>query len=151
MLKCCFAGHRVVLESVITEVRHAVEKVVLSSDSVEFYSGSMGEFDSLCEQAVREMQKKYKEKTIRLYRVLPSYQYVPKKDDEFIKNLYDDIFVCDASDGAHPKAMIGKRNRWMADQSDIMIAYVKYQRGGAYESLRYAQKQNLQIIRIDAN
>ena len=149
MIKCCFAGHRIAPQRLLKDVLLAVEKLVLSCDRIEFCSGGMGDFDRLCEQAVREIKKKYAEKEIRLSLVLPSYQYAPKNEEkEYMSKLFDDIFVCDASDGSYYKAMIGKRNRWMVEQSDVMIAYVLHESGGAYSALKYAQKQNLEIIRI---
>lgn len=47
--------------------------------------------------------------------------------------------------------MIGKRNRWVVEQSDVMIAYVLHDSGGAYSTLKYAEKQNLRIIRVGMN
>lgn len=152
MIRCCFAGHRVAPCSLLEEIILAIENLVRESEAVEFYSGGMGDFDKLCEQAVREIKKRYQEKQIRLNLVLPSYRYVPQKEHlTYIKDLYDDIFVCDASDGAHYKAMIGKRNRWMIEKSDIIIAYVRHENGGAYTTLRYAVNQNLRIIQVGLN
>lgn len=149
LIKCCFAGHRCVPQCLLKEVMIIVEDLIQSSDQLVFYSGGMGDFDKMCEQAVRDMKKKYPEKEICLYLVLPSYQYAPKNEErQYMSKLFDDVFVCDVSDGSHPKAMIGKRNRWIVEQSDVMIAYVKHENGGAYASLQYAQRQNLKIIRI---
>lgn len=75
--------------------------------------------------------------------------YVPENEEkQYMSKLFDDIFVCDASDGSYYKSMIGKRNRWMVEQSDVMIAYVLNESGSACSSLKYAKKQNLKIIRI---
>ncbi len=149
MLRCCFAGHRTAPQELLKDILIAVEKLVLLSERIEFYSGGMGEFDKLCERAVREIKRKYAEKEICLYLILPSYQYVYKNEEkQYLSELFDDIFVCDASDGSYYKSMIAKRNRWMIEQSDVMIAYVLHESGGAYSSLQYARKQNLEIIRI---
>lgn len=152
MVTCCFAGHREVPSYLWEEVIAAVEKLIETSDCINFYSGCMGDFDKLCEQVVREVKKRHPEKSIRLCWVLPSYHYVPNQSyKRYLDSLFDDIFVCEASDGAHYKAMIGKRNRWMVEQSEFMIAYVMNESGGAYSSLKYAQKRNLNIIRIGMN
>lgn len=149
MITCCFAGHRNASYRLMTDIISVIKNLLDISDSIQFYSGGMGDFDKMCEQSVREIKKIYPEKNIRLCWVLPSYQYVPAKMDmEYYRTLYDEIFVCDYSDGVHYKAMISKRNRWIVDQSDIMIAYVLHESGGAYSPLRYAQKQKLRIIRV---
>lgn len=149
MIRCCFAGHRMAPHSLLEEITHAIEDLVRESDAVEFFSGGMGDFDKLCEQAVRDTKKRFPEKNIRLSLVLPSYRYAPQKEHlTYMKRLFDDIFVCDASDGAHYKAMIGKRNRFMVEESDVIIAYVLHDSGGAYATLKYAQKQRLGIILV---
>lgn len=152
MVTCCFAGHRQTPHCHFKEIITAVEKLVLATDEIEFLSGGMGDFDKLCEKAVREIKKEYPKKSIRLYRVLPSSKYIPNKEEyQYQRSLFDDIFVCDASDGAHYKSMIGKRNRWMVEQSDFMIAYVMHESGGAYSAFQYAGKQNVEIIRVGMN
>ncbi|WP_455683964.1 DUF1273 domain-containing protein [Thomasclavelia sp.] len=152
MVTCCFAGHRQTPHCLFKEIITAVEKLVLATDEIEFLSGSMGDFDKLCEKAVREIKKEYPKKNIHLCRVLPGCQYIPHKEEyQYQRSLFDDIIVCDASDGAHYKSMIGKRNRWMVEQSDFMIAYVMHESGGAYSTFQYAGKQNVEIIRIGMN
>ena len=152
MVTCCFAGHRQTPYRLFKEIITAVEKLVLATDEIEFLSGSMGNFDKLCEKAVREIKKEYPKKIIRLCQILPSCQYIPQKEEyQYLRSLYDDIIVCDASDGAHYKSMIGKRNRWMVEQSAFMIAYVMHKSGGAYDAFQYAGKRNVEIIRIGMN
>lgn len=149
MVTCCFAGHRQASHTLFKEIITAVESLVMDTDEIEFLSGSMGDFDKLCETAVRDVKKEYPDKIIRLYRVIPSCQYIPHKEEyQYLRGLFDDIIVCDASDGTYYKSMIGKRNRWMVDKSDFMIAYILHENGGAYSAFRYAEKQNVKIIRI---
>ena len=49
----------------------------------------------------------------------------------------------------HPKAAITKRNQWMMDNADLLIAYVEPGRkGGALTTLKYAEKQGIEIINL---
>lgn len=51
-----------------------------------------------------------------------------------------------------PKFAIIKRNEWMIDKSDFLIAYVEHNWGGAYRTLEYAKKQsytNIVILNSD--
>ena len=48
----------------------------------------------------------------------------------------------------HYKAAIGKRNEWLVDNADLLISFVKNNAGGAYETLRYAEKKGIAIINI---
>lgn len=47
-----------------------------------------------------------------------------------------------------PKFAIIRRNEWMIDNSDLLIAYVKYSRGGAAKTLEYAKRRRIKIILI---
>ena len=41
---------------------------------------------------------------------------------------------------------IAHRNRWMVDASDVVIAYVHHDWGGAYQTLGYAKRRGKMII-----
>ena len=45
-----------------------------------------------------------------------------------------------------PRYAISKRNRWMVQEADIVIAYVLHGWGGAAQTLRVAQNMKKQII-----
>ena len=47
-----------------------------------------------------------------------------------------------------PKFAIIRRNEWMIDNSDLLIAYVKYSWGGAARTLEYAKKRGIKSILI---
>ena len=41
-----------------------------------------------------------------------------------------------------------RRNEWMIDQADIVIAHVRYSWGGAERSLEYAKRKKKEILMI---
>ena len=47
-----------------------------------------------------------------------------------------------------PRFAILKRNEWMIDNADLVIAYVDHRYGGAYKSLLFAQRRKKKIINI---
>ena len=67
---------------------------------------------------------------------------------EYYETSYDDVVVPGELDGVHYKSAITKRNRWMVEQSDWLIAFVYRNFGGAYATLRYAEKKGLRIINL---
>lgn len=144
-----FIGHRDAPESILNEVLLAIEKSICELDEIVFLIGGMGHFDNIATKAVREAKKTHPDKVIKLCLVLPSYKYVPKQDENlYISSLYDEIFVCSESDGSHYKSMIGKRNKWMVDQSHTIISYVHKHSGGAFKTLKYAEKHGIKIFNI---
>lgn len=58
---------------------------------------------------------------------------------------YDEVQICDST---HYKSAFQQRNRAMIDRSDLVIVYVDRQSGGAYQSLRYAQKHHKQVVNL---
>lgn len=47
--------------------------------------------------------------------------------------------------------MIGERNKWLAENCDMMIVYIKRDYGGAYKCYKYAQKLGVPIMNIADN
>ena len=47
----------------------------------------------------------------------------------------------------NPKAAITKRNQWMIENTELLVAFVEEGRkGGAYTAIKYAEKQNKENI-----
>ena len=61
--------------------------------------------------------------------------------------LYDSI-VYPPLEKTPLKFAISKRNEWMIDQSDFVIAYVEHSFGGAYQSLKYAHRKGKRIVNL---
>jgi hypothetical protein len=62
--------------------------------------------------------------------------------------MYDDVIIPPELIGVHYKAAIKARNRWMIDNSDVILIYTVRNYGGACEAKRYAQHENKAIIII---
>ncbi len=60
--------------------------------------------------------------------------------------MYDSVIIPNEISEAHPKNAISLRNRWMIENSDLVIAYVNRKGGGAYKAIEYANKINKQVI-----
>ena len=48
----------------------------------------------------------------------------------------------------HFKEAITKRNKWLVDNTDMLIAFVENNKGGAYQCLEYAKKAQIDFINI---
>ena len=69
-------------------------------------------------------------------------------DLEYYEKYYDSIIIPESLHGAHPKAAITLKNRWMIEQSDLVMIYVEREKGGAYAAMKYAEKLNKRIINL---
>ena len=147
MTVCTFAGHREVFSSTVeSEIDKALIEIIEADKECVFYSGGMGDFDKKCESAVRGMKRKYPERSIRLVRVLPYLTHEINRDKEYFESYYDDIVVPMELMGVHYKAAIKKRNRWMVDQADKILAYIYRDFGGAFDTIKYAYRMGKPVL-----
>jgi uncharacterized phage-like protein YoqJ len=111
-------------------------------ENVTFYLGGYGGFDGFALACV----KKYKEEN-------PSAKLVfvtPYREEDFVSKRahdYDEILFPDIDKTPHGVRIV-KRNRYMMDKADLIIAYVVHKVGGAYNTLEYAKKKNKNIINL---
>ena len=144
---CCGFGHRVLLMDVEKPLREVLERLVAERGVRVFYTGGMGEFDELFARTVRSMKRDCP--SLRLVLVLPYLTERLNLDKAFYEAFYDEILIPAELDGIHPKAAIGLRNRWMVDRSDIVIAALHRNFGGAAAAVRYAEKRGKGVVRIN--
>ncbi len=111
---------------------------------MEFPIGRNGEFDEYAASAVKGVQRAVGKHNSELILVLP-YKVAALKDYE---KYYDNIIIPDRVDGAHPKAAITLRNKWMVEQSDLVIVYIERDTGGAYVAMTYAEKLKKKCIHL---
>ena len=128
-------------------LRDVLERLVKERGVTLFYTGGMGEFDELFARTVRGMKRDCP--FLRLVLVAPYLTKRLNMDKEFYETLHDEILIPAELDGVHPKAAIGLRNRWMVDHSDIVIAALHRDFGGAAEAVRYAEKRGKGVMRIN--
>ena len=62
-------------------------------------------------------------------------------------DLYDDSIYPEL-ELVHPKAAITKRNEYMVMWSDVVVSYVNFRFGGAYNTLQFAKRKKKRIIEI---
>lgn len=149
MTVCTFAGHReVFLSSVNQDIDNALSELVQSEDDYMFYSGGMGDFDFMCEAAVRRLKKRCPHLNIRLNLVLPYMTNQINRDKDYYESRFDDIIIPMDLMGVHYKAAIKKRNRWMVDQADKILAYVYRDFGGAFDTIKYALRTGKPVLNL---
>ena len=144
--RIAFIGHREIygqyrledrIEDIIREKLHMKEYV-------ELYVGRNGDFDISVASATKRAQKALGNQNSCLVLLQP----YPMKDDPDYEKFYDEIWY-PIDSKTHPKAAITKRNQWMIDNADLLIAYVEEGRnGGAMTTLKYAEKKGIEIINL---
>ena len=146
----CLFGHRQI-ENVIeveTALRNAIEKILSDHEYVEFLIGREGEFDILAASVIKSIIRSRDTGNCSLTLVMPYMRADFEKNQEEYEMYYDSVELCEESAAAHPKAAIRIRNRAMVDRSDLCIFYVTHPSGGAYQTMKYAESINRNILRI---
>ena len=141
---CCFFGHRDVFSSVEDFLYSKICYLIKNENVTEFLVGDHGDFDKAAASAVRKAKLNYT--NVKLTLVRPYFSEELNTNKAFYKTLYDDIVIPSEAAQSHFKAAITNRNKWMINQSDFCIFYVFRENGGAYTALKYAEKQNKNII-----
>lgn len=142
---CCGFGHRNVFENISDKLDQAIESAIQQGCEI-FYTGAMGNFDSLFSSAIRRAKKNYPQ--IKLICVKPYFTNDINTNKDYYVALYDDIIIPDELADIHYKAAINARNRWMIDNSDIIVVYTVRNYGGAYEALKYAKRNRRTVFTI---
>ena len=126
------------------ELKQLLIKEIRKNPTCKFYLGGYGDFDSLCLRTLRELKTDFP--NIVLLFITP---YLDKNFSklELAKYYYDDV-IFPPIENVPRKFAILKRNEWMVDSADLVIAYVKYSWGGAAKTVEYAKRKKVPIINI---
>ena len=144
---CCGFGHRQVFETITEQLDKAINYAADQGCRI-FYTGAMGDFDSLFSSSVRKAKALYPD--IKLICVKPYMTQDINQNGDYLYSLYDDIIIPTELADVHYKSIITKRNRWMISQSDLVIVYSIRNYGGAYSAMKYARSKNKSIIALRA-
>jgi len=125
-------------EAVKRWLQETVERLIIQGAG-DFLLGGYGQFDACAASIVWEMKKKYP--AIQSTLVLP---YLDRKVDA---TRYDGM-TYPPLEKVPKRYAISKRNEWMVDEADTVVAYVIRSWGGAANTLAYAQRRKKRVIRF---
>lgn len=130
MLACTFFGHRDCPSDLKPLLKYVILDLIATHGVDMFYVGHQGGFDSLVRGVLRELEQEYSDVH---YAVVLAY--APSKHPTLGNT--SDTMLPEGIELVHPRYAISRRNNWMLQQSDFVIAYVAHSWGGA---ARYMQK-----------
>ena len=135
-----FCGHKNVYqtESVSRQVKQIILGLVKEGADT-FLLGGYGSFDSIAAVAVRDLKKKYPG--------LRSILVLPYLNRDYDTSLYDESVYPPIED-VPKRFAISRRNEWMVEKADVVIAYVDHDWGGAATTLSYAERKKKRIINV---
>ena len=120
------------------KLREVIERLV-KAGADNFLLGGYGNFDIMAAHTVREIKKEYP--NIKSILVIP---YIERKYDE---NLYDSSLYPPIENIQRRFAII-KRNEYMVSSSDVIVAYIDHDFGGASKTFNYAKRKKKKVINL---
>lgn len=140
MSGCCFIGHRKCPKEIKTPLLESVKQLILRG-VVDFYVGTQGEFDRITYDVLCEIKKTY---NINIYIVLAYLHRTPKTQ---YFNMSETIFP-DELTTTPIRFAIRRRNSYMIDKSDYVIAYLDSPFSNTIVNIEEALKKKKMIINL---
>ena len=141
-------GHRIIEDYNAVEAKLYELLRIITQKEIEFLVGRNGDFDLMAASVIRKLKKETGKDNVFLTLVLPYETAELRNNTESFESYYDSIEICEASADCNFKYAIVARNRDMIDRSDMVVVYVKNESGGAYQALKYAEKNQKRIINL---
>ncbi len=149
---CCFTGHRQIPPGEQEQIASKLESVIVSlyQKGIRCYeAGGARGFDALAAKTVIRLREKCP--GIKLILVLPcltqtrGWRSEDVTEYERIKAQADEVFY---TAHQYTRGCMHKRNRHLVDHSGVCVCYLTREKGGTAYTVRYAEKQGLEIINI---
>jgi uncharacterized phage-like protein YoqJ len=144
-----FLGHSslYITDDLRHKILRTIKNIIHQGEKVSFYCGGYGDFDNLYAGICRSVKKE--NPSCEVIFITP---YMTESQQQKIKEwvdekLYDSV-IYPPLETIPPRVAIVKRNEWMIQKADFIIAYVKHTYGGAYRALKYADKKKKSVINL---
>ena len=130
-----------------------IEKQLLSilesqvgDEPADLFLGGYGSFDSFARECCRNYQTEHPK--AKLVLITPYMTIEHQKNHLAYEKDYYDAIVYPEIEDKPLKFAISYRNKWMAEQADLVIAYVNHNSGGAWQTYQHAKRKKKAIINL---
>ena len=131
-------------DTVKEKLRDLLLQNIRKNPTCKFYLGGYGNFDSLCLTILKEIKADFPH--IELLFITP---YLNKEYSKLeTAKLYYDGIIYPPLENVPPRFCISRRNEWMVDEANLVIAFVKYSWGGAAKTLEYAKRKKVGFFNL---
>lgn len=123
-----------------------IEQIKLGVDT--FLIGMAVGFDMLCFQALEELRKKHKITLIACVPCRGQHKNFSEKDKkEYIRQVNSADYyklICEE----YTSYCMLKRNRFMVDNANTLVCYLRENSGGTFYTVNYAKEKGVKIIEV---
>ena len=142
ILSCAFTGHRSLESDFSYTAFKKLLKKLISNGVRIFYVGMAMGFDMLAAEEVLNLKKKGKD--VKLIACIPCENqqkyYSPEDQERYLEILEkadEKVYVSKS----YTFWCMQKRNEYMVDRCDVLIAYINRETGGTANTVRYAKRK----------
>ena len=136
-----FFGHSKSPQSITDTLEKTIIHLIEQHGASVFYIGTHGNFDKYANLILNKLSKQYSH--IKCNTVLA---YMPQSNE--LPKHYNSTILPESVAESHPKYAISKRNEWMLNECDTVVAYVTHQNGGASKYYQKAIRLNKTVVNI---
>ena len=135
-----FFGHKDTPKEIEPTLRTTLIDLIENHGATEFYVGNNGNFDTMVRRQLEDLSLTYP----ITYNVVLAYLPTKKSEyDDFTNTIYPE-----GIETVPKRFAISWRNKWMIQQSDIVVTYVTHNFGGAAQFKELAERQGKMIIEL---
>ncbi|MBR2152067.1 MAG: hypothetical protein IJ944_02120 [Clostridia bacterium] len=140
-MRCTFFGHKDCPKDVEKQLQMVIIDLIENKKVRNFFVGNQGRFDFFVRKTLFLLSKKYPIK----YTVVLAY--MPREQENFDEYVGNTLYPNDI-ENVPKKFAISFRNRWMIENSEYVVTFVKYSWGGASQFKELAEKKRKIVINI---
>ena len=135
-----FFGHKDTPKNIEPTLRTTLIDLIENKNVTVFYVGNNGNFDTMVRRQLENLSQTYP----ITYNVVLAY--LPTKKSEY--DDYTNTILPEGIETIPKRFAISWRNKWMIQQSDMVVTYVTHGFGGAAQFKEMAEKQGKTVIEL---
>ena len=135
-----FFGHKDTPKEIEPTLRTTLVDLIENHGATEFYVGNNGNFDTMVRCQLENLSQTYP----ITYSVVLAY--LPTKKSEY--DDYTNTILPEGIETVPKRFAISWRNKWMIQQSVVIVTYVTHSFGGAAQFKEMAEKQGKTVIEL---
>ena len=138
MAICTFFGHRRIVEKIEPLLYETLVHLINDNGVNRFLVGNEGNFDNTVKRVLTRLKSECPHINYCVVLAYLSSKLQPGTESVYPEGL-EEIPL---------RFAIVKRNQWMIDHAEYVVAYVSYTHGGSGKALEFAQRKNKTIINL---
>ena len=140
MSACTFFGHRDCGDEIESDLYYCIEKLIAENNVDVFYVGTQGNFDKMVYGVLKELKIKYPFIKCNIV-----FAYLPDKNNDYeLETIYPE-----GTESVPLRFAVDYRNKWMLNNSEYVVCYVKYNFGGANKFYKLSEKMKKHVINLN--